>query len=97
MKIKYSADGNWYYLPVLVCGFCNWVSVERYETEEEVKALLVQGLDFGIMYDKTYYRICKPFNLWKVKTGEEKELAMDHELIRDYVPCDTCKRVKGGK
>ena len=92
VKLKYSKDKNWYYLPDEVCGFCNWVSTKTYKSKEEVKALITKGLDFAILYDDSYYRLCKPFNLWKIKSGEEGEIDKEHTLSRDYCPCDTCKK-----
>jgi len=74
---------NWYYIKELACPFCNWISTKKYD--EEPKTL--HTFESKIKYDNKYYRIIRPFSLWKIKTGNKKQVYDSDELVRDYHTC----------
>lgn len=90
--IVYSDDKTLYYIKELaLCGFCNWVSVEKFNELPEQHPM---KLDYAVQYDNSYFRKIFPFNFWKVRSYMkiEKQVEDDHELVKDYIQCDRHER-----
>jgi len=85
--VCYSDDKTLYYIKELVCGFCNWISVEKFDKLPEQHPM---KLDYAVQYDNSYFRKVLPFNFWKVRNYFhiiEEQVPDDHELVKDYITC----------
>ena len=83
--IKYSDNRILYYIQELVCPFCNWLTVEKFDKKPDNSVF-----DGGIEYDGgRYYRKFYPFNFSKVQQYKhiEEPISKDDELVKDYVGC----------
>jgi hypothetical protein len=87
----YSLDKKYYYVKEFVCGFCNWVGVEKLTKLPE--DFIQNPKTFGnllrgfVQYDNSYFRELLQFNFWKVKSGEQIQVQDDDELVKDYYGC----------
>jgi len=86
----FSDAENWYYIKELVCPFCNWISIKKYDEEPKSLHVFESKIKYDDkygLYDKSYYRIVRPFSLWKIKTGNKKQVDDSDELVKDYHTC----------
>jgi len=87
--IKYSKDGDYYYIHELACGNCSWFSVQKFDEKPKMKWIMNI-----YQYDGKYYRKALPFSFWKMKHGNEVKVSDDHELVLDFIPCHTQDETK---
>lgn len=89
MKTVVSSDAeNWYYIKELACPSCNWISIKKFDEEPK----MLHAFESKNKYDHKYYRIIRPFSLWKIKTGNRKQVDDNDELVKDYHTCGHNKK-----
>lgn len=81
--VVFSDTENWYYIKELSCPSCNWISTKKFDEEPNT----LHTFEYKIKYDDIYYRIIRPFRLWKIKIGNKKQIEDNDELVKDYHTC----------